>query len=108
MKVGGIRASDCETEAKVDRRHGKRPLSTTDKEEKEKKAEHMFSHYTSSRADYDTSAMVSALAHVIAGGEAAGEAQSQVTTSLAVANVGSMGKDSTSADEQGRNRAYLL
>ncbi|KAI0522737.1 hypothetical protein KFK09_005122 [Dendrobium nobile] len=78
---GGKTASVCEKITKVDRRHGKRPLSATVKEEKEKEAEHMFSHYTSSRADYDTSAMVSALAHVIAGGSSAGEAQSQATTS---------------------------
>ncbi|KAH0467228.1 hypothetical protein IEQ34_004466 [Dendrobium chrysotoxum] len=78
---GGKTASVCEKKTKVDRRHGKRPLSATVKEEKEKEAEHMFSHYTSSRADYDTSAMVSALAHVIAGGSSAGEAQSQATTS---------------------------
>ncbi|KAL0924132.1 hypothetical protein M5K25_004939 [Dendrobium thyrsiflorum] len=112
---GGKTASVCEKKTKVDRRHGKRPLSATVKEEKEKEAEHMFSHYTSSRADYDTSAMVSALAHVIAGGSSAGEAQSQATTSppltaaAAATSVESMVRDpSQTAEEQetGRRRQY--
>ncbi|XP_020680977.1 ethylene-responsive transcription factor ERF113 [Dendrobium catenatum] len=108
---GGKTASVCEKITKVDRRHGKRPLSATVKEEKEKEAEHMFSHYTSSRADYDTSAMVSALAHVIAGGSSAGEAQSQATTSpplraaAAATSVESMVRDpSQIAEEQETER----
>ncbi|KAH0463335.1 hypothetical protein IEQ34_007917 [Dendrobium chrysotoxum] len=52
---------------------------------KEEEYELNFSHYTPSRAEYDTSAMVSALAHVIGGGGAgagelaAGEAISSST-----------------------------
>lgn len=56
----------------MDPRHGKRSLSANNMEEKEEEAEHLFSLYTTSRADYDTSAMVSALAHVIGSGRAAG------------------------------------
>lgn len=64
----------------MDRRHGKRPLSPQAQEEASTKNEEeeildmqpvhgedpvaYFSHYTT-RADHDTSAMVSALAHVI-------------------------------------------
>lgn len=47
----------------MDRRHGKRPLPPDEQEEKE--GERAFSQYSAERADQDTSAMVSALAHVI-------------------------------------------
>ncbi|XP_020598741.1 ethylene-responsive transcription factor ERF114-like isoform X2 [Phalaenopsis equestris] len=65
----------------------------------------MSTHYTSSRADHDTSAMVSALAHVIAGGSTSGEEQSQAATSPAAASGGSTVRDPNQpSDEQGNER----
>lgn len=48
----------------MDRRHGKRPLPPDEPEEKEGD-QHVWSQYTSVRADQDASAMVSALSRVI-------------------------------------------
>ncbi|KAG0457868.1 hypothetical protein HPP92_023025 [Vanilla planifolia] len=56
---------------KVDPRHGKRPFFTTGIEEEETRSS-FFSHGALARSERETSAMVSALAHVIGGGGAAG------------------------------------
>lgn len=63
----------------MDRRHGKRPL---EQEEKEKIAEPVFpSQYSMERADYDESAMVSALAHVMSSTGSGGDQPSTIQAS---------------------------
>ena len=57
----------------MERRHGKRPLVSSDEqEEKEEEEQQKLSRFSSARADQDVSAMVSALAHVISSSQTGG------------------------------------